>query len=188
MTRDLEWLVAANAIFVLGGLVAYATSLNLAIVTAFALVAAMAGLWRMKQQEGPLQQGADVGASFAAGGWAVVAILVLLPYITADQGNGLWTSKAYAGLTVAVASLAMLGWNAAVLHGFPEARRNVRSFAGFHALLIVAAFVLALRGDSTTMTFMMDGIERTAIDLRLAPALAAAPGLSWAMGLWSQRS
>lgn len=188
MTRELTWLVAANAIFVLGGLVAYSTSLSLPIVAAFALVAAVAGLWRLKDQPGPFQQGADLGASIAAGAWAVVAVLVLLPYITVEEGRSLWASAPYAGLSIAVASLGMLGWNAAVLASVPSGRRQVRTFVIFHAALVVVAFALVLRGDGTLVPITLRGFELTAHDLQLAPALAAAPGLSWAMGLWAQRN
>lgn len=177
---DRTWLVAANAIFVAGGLVAYATSINLALLGAFALVAALAGLWRIR--DGPLAAGADVGRSFAAGGWAVLAILIILPYITVIDGQSLWSSDAYAALTVAAAGGAMAGWNAAVLRDHPQAR----TYLIFHVLLIVAAFILALRGDGST--FMMDfsGDTLAVRDLQLAPALVAAPSLSWALALRSQ--
>ncbi|MGB1586804.1 MAG: hypothetical protein ACPHID_07155 [Thermoplasmatota archaeon] len=182
MSRDLQWLVAANAIFVVGGLIAYATSINLALITAFALVAALGGLWHMR--EGPLAAGADVGRSFAAGGWAVLAILIILPYITVLDGRSLWSSDAYAALTVAAAGAAMAGWNAALLRNHPQ----MRTYLGFHALMIVAAFILALRGDGTSIIVEFGGDMIAVRDLRLAPALVAAPSLSWALAVRAQDS
>ena len=187
MSRDLDWLIGANVLFVAGGLAAYTTDLSLALVAAFALVAAVAGLWRLKEQPGPFQAGADLGASFAAGSWAVVAVLVLLPYITVEEGRSLWSSSAYAGLGVAVASLGMLGWNAATMWSLPDERRNVRTYALFHAVLVVVAFGLVLRGDGTMVALGLRGVELMAHDLQLAPALAAAPSLSWALGFWRER-
>lgn len=167
--------MASNGIFVLGGLLAYQTSIGLDIVVAVALVAAMAGLWPARAQNIWM----DRAASVAAGFWAAIAMLILIPYITVEEGVSLWSLRAYSTLSIVVASAGMLAWNAAAAMAQQDAGKTVRSLAAFHLGALLVAAWLALGSDGQSVTYVVRGFEIPSHDLRLAPALAAVPGVAW---------
>lgn len=170
-----RWLLAANALFVAGGVLAYFTSIGLDIIVALSLVAAMAGLWRTRSSNVWI----DRAASAAAGAWAVLAVLILIPYITVEEGVSLWSLRGYAALGIATASLGMLAWNICALRAQPGGAARWQRPAAIHGVLVLAALWYALGSDGSSITYMVRGFEVTSYDLQMAPALAAIPGISW---------
>ena len=178
-----RWLIISNVAWLLAGLLAYATRTGLAIGTAIALVAALPGLWQARAAaEGQERMWLDRGASYAAGAWAVLAILIVLPYITLEEGGSLWSSMGYHVLLLVVASGGMLAWNATAFQGLAPSDdvRGVRRWAAFHVFVLAGAVWLAAR-EATTHAVIVRGMETAMLDLHVAPLLAVVPGLVWAL-------
>lgn len=183
----IRWLAAANVVWLLAGVLAYATSVSLVVGTALALVPTLPGLLELRRNpvDAARSQWVDRAMSFAIAGWAMLAVMILLPYIASENGLSLWASRGFASLGIATASVAMLLWNAAAYMGLAAANdlKAIRLYAGFHvALLAVALFYAASEMDTTTI--LLRGQEIVMPDLKMAAGIAAAPSVLWALVFW----
>ncbi len=187
----IRWLTASNVLWLLAGVVAYMTSISLVVGTAIALVPALPGLMEAKRATRDPQRLAwlDRAFSFAIAGWAIMAVMIIIPYIASEDGISLWTSRSFAGLGIAAASISMLLWNGAAFQALAEGDeiRSVRLYAAFHAVLLVVALVFFTQSDMGTATFILRGQEITMPDPKMTAGIAAAPGLLWALVMWRGR-
>lgn len=178
------WLIAANGLWLLGGVLAYFTHVSLAIVTAVAAAPAVIGLLEARAvRSGRAEVWADRALSYAVGTWVVMGMAVLVPYVATEQGLSLWASRGFAGTTTLLASAGVLAWNVAAVHAVADRRDReaLRSFAAFHLLAIGAAAYYLWAGDGTTAMLELRGDEIAAVDLEAVPLLAAMPGMLWAI-------
>ncbi len=184
-----RWLVAANLSWLVAGAVAYSTSARFSVLTAIAVVVALPGLMRLRHdlQDPQCRKWLDVAFSCAVGTWAVLAMMVAIPYVASEGGHSLWSSPAYAALGLAVSSIGTLAWNAAAFQGLAswDDVRSARLYAGFHLLVLAAALFYSRQAD--TVEVMLRGDVITMVDLTIAPALASVAGLVWAVALWRSR-
>lgn len=184
-----QWLIAANAAWLLAGILAYYTALRFTVLTAIAVLVAVPGLAQLRSQSTDEQarKWIDVAYSGAIGTWAVLAMLVAIPYVASEGGASLWSSASYARLGLVVASLGMALWNWAALQALaPEAEsRSLRLYAAFHGVLLVAGLFVSRQVQTVPATLRGETIDM--VDLSLAPALAAVAGLVWAVSLWRSR-
>ncbi len=184
-----RWLAASNVTWLLAGVLAYATSISIVVGTALALVPAMPGLWALRAAalDDRPQTWLDRALSFAIAGWAMLAALVIIPYVASEEGLSLWTSRGFAGLGVAVASLAMLSWNFAVFRALSPDVRSAQMYGAFHVALLGVALYTFTQSDFDTTTFILRGQEITMPDPQLTAGIVAAPGLLWALVMWRVR-
>lgn len=186
--RSIQWLAAADALWLIGGIVAYVSSVSLLIMTAIALVPALPGLMALRDKaDGDHKVWFDRAMTFAAGTFGLIAMLILIPYATSEAGTSLWATREYIMLGFVVSSTGMLGWNVAALHGL-DAGKDVRMHIGLHAALILASVWFALNGVVGSRDVMLRGETFTVLDMDLAPALAAVPGLMWAGVFWQRQA
>ncbi len=186
----IRWLAASNVLWLLAGVLAYATSISLVVGTAIALVPALPGLLEMKRSL-PDERGRrwmDRAVSFAIAGWAILAVMIIIPYIASEEGLSLWSSRGFSGLGIASASIAMLLWNAAAFQGLTGDTVSTRMYVGFHVALFAVALYFFTQSDLATTTFLLRGQEITMADPRLSAGIAAAPGLLWALVMWRARA
>lgn len=192
MLVPVRWLVAANAVWLLAGLAAYATRLPMLVGAALAAAVSVPGLRALRRDaDGEQRLWADRGLSFAAGTWAVLLVVVLLPLITLEEGGpeaNLWSGKGYWAVTLVVASVGMLLADACAFLALRGERDTVRTYGLFHAVLLLAALWVLWTQEHVVATVTVAGEALRAYDLRLAPALAAVPGLTWALAFWRMRA
>lgn len=186
------WLVAANLVWLAAGVLAYATRLPMLVGAALAAAVATPGLWALRRdatgEEARLW--ADRGFSYAVGTWTVLLVVVLLPLITFEEGGNLWGRRGYWAITLVVASVGFLLLDTSAFRALagPETVGAVRSYALFHAALLVVALWALWSMDHALVDVTVAGEALRAFDLRMAPALAAVPGLTWALAFWRLRT
>ncbi len=182
----IRWLLAAQALFVAGGVIAYVTPTSFALWTAIALVAGLAGVWQARPTlEGQAATWMDRSASAAAGAWAILAVLIIMPYIALDSDISLWADLGYQALLFSIACLGMMLWSAAAFQAMAQWDdvRSVRTYAAFHVVCWAIGLALLWNGDGTTTQFLARGQEVDAMDLALVPMVGAVPGLVWLLGM-----
>jgi len=187
-----RWLVAANAVWLAAGLLAYATRLPMLVGAALAAAVAVPGLLALRRgaagEEARLW--ADRAFSYAVGTWAVLLVVVLLPLITLEEGGNLWGERGYWLITLVVANGGFLLMDASAHRALagPGDAATLRSYVGFHVVLLLVAAWALWSMDDTVVDVTVAGETLRAFDLRMAPAFAAVPGLTWALAFWRLRT
>lgn len=176
--RPHVWLAATNGIWLLGGLLAYLTRASLVLGTAVAIVAALPALLELRRTAANVWF--DRALAAALGTWAVMAVLIVTPYMATEEGISLWTSRGYAATGLAAASIGMLLWNLSTFNALDADKRTGLLYAAFHVILLGVAMYLVATGDGGSHDIMLRGDTYAVVDLRLAPALASLAALPWA--------
>lgn len=184
-----RWLVGANIAWLAAGALAYYTAARFSVLTAIAILVALPGLMRLRTelQDPQCRRWLDISFSCAVGTWAILAMMVVIPYVASEGGNSLWSSNAYATLGLAVSSLGALAWNATAFQGLAawDDVRSARLYSIFH--LVVLAGALFYSRDARVVEVMLRGEVFQMVDLAVAPALASVAGIVWAVALWRSR-
>ncbi len=177
--KPLQWLALGNAIWFLGGALAYYTSVSAMLGTVVALVVMLPGL---RDQEGVW---ADRALSAAIGTWALCAMLIVIPYAATENGVSLWELKSYAvtGLVIASLGMGLTNLCAAAAAGLTT---KLRIYLAGHVLLLAGALYWASQETATSM-LSMRGDVIAAIDLALAPATITAAGVMWALVFYLEK-
>ncbi len=184
----IRYLVAANAAWLAGGVLATTTTISFTLVTAIALLVATPGIvdLRRTMRDEQCRRWVDRAMTFTIGTWATLAMMIVIPYVASEQGASLWASNWFTTIGIVVASLGMLGWNAAAFQGLAawDDVRSARLYAGFHLL----ALALALWFDEPgSATIALRGETYQMVDTGIGAGLAAVPGLLWAVVMWRSR-
>ncbi len=184
---SVRWLVAANVVWLAAGLLAYWTTMPMMLGAALAAAVALPGLLILRASGDDLTRlWMDRAVSASVGTLVLLLVLAALPLMTLEDGGELWTTRGYWVLTLLVANGGFLLMNAAALlgAGAKDAKTDVRTYTIFHVGLLVVALYFLLQVDDAMTVYSIGSREMAAFDLRMAPVLAAVPGVTWALGFW----
>ncbi len=187
----MRWLVAANIVWLAAGILAYATRIPMMVGAAFAAAVALPGLLALRDSGAATSRlWIDRSISACIGTWTLLVVLMVLPLMTLEDGGDLWATRGYWVMTLVVANGGFLLMNATAFlaAGAQGGAKEVRTYAVFHLGLLVLALYFLLTVDNARMVFELGSRDMTAFDLRMAPALAAIPGVTWMLGFWRLRA
>lgn len=187
-----RWLVVANAVWLAAGLAAYATRLPMLLGAALAAAVATPGLLALRREAvgEEARLWADRAFSHAVGTWVVLLVVILLPLITLEEGGNLWGERGYWLIALVVANGGFLLMDASAHRALagPGDAVTLRSYAGFHVVLLLVAAWALWNLDGVVVDVTVAGEVLRVYDLRMAPAFAAVPGLTWALAFWRLRT